>query len=526
MKLKIIRDKEKIYADKRIRRKRIRDSIYGYITILPEEQPLLECSLFSRLSRIRQLNNAWSIYPGGLNTRYLHSLGVMHLAGTFAGNILHRSLNEIRGSIEDEQIEGLIRIARFWGLIHDIGHGPFSHAFEYFVLYEKDYDHESIVPEIYKADETFKGVIENFVNVNKEYYGDLLSSELILDFFIEENSQKELQNQNHEILFILSKLIKGDIYSIDEIDYLLRDSYFCGTQEYGTIDWKRLMYLSWIIKSEETNKFKIILEDKAKQSLINYYWSKYFMYNAVYYHNRCLAVERNLKNIFTFLKNQKVFDDFINNPKDYHKLDDYFILNKLRETNHITDATLKSMYETYYLKLIDLYNFKIPYAFVGKKLKTRIGEFFKGIAKKDKIKVEKQFQDQFNEKVNDLFLKEIAELRTKGKKQLVELLEKNKKYFSDIFFHHIRICANERYFLEIKRPYKMYMLNERMVEKEIIEIEKEFLGKIPFDETEVKIFMSNKLHKILLEYYPDMFNKILKCFEDYDKEPRKIYSDK
>lgn len=455
----------------------------------------------------------------------------MHLTGTFVSNILHRSIKEIREYIDinTAQIEGIIRISRLWGLIHDIGHGPFSHAFEYYVLFEREFDHETIVPEIYKADLDFKKKIDDFVNFNKYFYGDTLSTELILDFFREDGSQIELKE--HELLFIVSKLIKGEIYSIDEIDYILRDSHFCGTPEYGTIDWKRLMYLSWIIKSKITDQFKLILEEKALQSLVDYYWAKYFMYNAVYFHNRCHAVEKYLREIFLFMKDRGDFNDCIDNLENYHILDDYFILNALlKGKQSTTSSTIKGLYNTHYEHLVDLYNFEVPFTFIGKSKNEDISTLLKYTPKRDKIAKEEEVQEKFSESLTEVFDRKIHELRMQGDKQIqVEILENNYDYIDDIFFHHIRICANERFFLDFKAQYdyylmsdeeietgEFYMLDEKMDEKDYGEIYNELIGKIPTDENEAKILISNILYKILIDDFPELFDKILNSYNLID----------
>ena len=502
--------------------------------------PMLKCSLFSRLGRIRQLNNAWAIYPSALNTRYIHALGVMHLAGTFASDILHRSLIELRElkeykDLESKKIEGIIRIARFWGLIHDIGHGPFSHAFEFYVLFDKGYNHETIVPEIYKHDKQFKKVINDFVNEIKKYYGGSFSAQLLLDIFRIEGEQKELQN--HEILYILSKLIKGPTYSLDEIDYLLRDSHFCGTPEYGTIDWKRIMSLSRIIFSKELKKIELILEEKALQALFNYYWSKFFMYNAVYYHNRCHAIEKYLREIFIFLKDQDLFKPYIHksNLKNYHILDDSFILNTLLEKKQkITDRGLKRLFTDYYQKLIDLYNFEIPFTYLGKSNNNEITQKIILAAPMDRIKIASEYQVKFVDEVKVKFNEKIKELRQEKDKQVfVEKLEDcYNNYVNNVFFHHIVISANDKDFIDTKSAIqhlmyktkgkryivkKFYMLNEQMEEKDVSVEYRELIEKIPYNENESKILVPNDLYDVLVEDFPEMIETILRCYENIDK---------
>jgi len=512
----------KIFHDIRIHRKRIRDPIYGYITLLPEELEILECPLFSRLSRIKQLSNAWAIYPGGINTRYQHSLGVMHLAGEFAGNILHRSINEIRGAIDDDQIEGIIRISRLWGLIHDIGHGPFSHAFEYYLLFDKKLDHEMIVPKIYEKDDSFQRAINNFVESTKEYYDDSLSIDLILEFF----KKKQPNLENHEVLQIFSKIIKGDIYSLDEIDYILRDSYFCGTKEYGTVDWERIKNLSWIIKLKPTNKCVLALEAKVEQCLVDYYWSKYCMYNAVYFHNRCHAIEKYLKEIFLFLKEENEFNYFLEDYSNYQELDDNTILHKLKfPPDEKKDK--ESKYTSYYNKLMDIYNFIIPFSFIGKSKNKIINDSLNHLPKHIILALELNFQKQFSEKMEIFLDEEQEDLQNNGETEKASVIERNKIYASGIFFHNIETSTSESLSVNTKKT-PFYFLDTNMKKYKIEKTHKVLFKDIPLEDKFSKILVPSQFYNNIVKTYPELFDKIIAYFTtiefDVPVNIRKNYS--
>lgn len=496
----------KIFYDKRIHRKRIRDPIYGYITLLPEELEILECPLFSRLSRIKQLSNAWAIYPGGNNTRYQHSLGVMHLAGEFAGDILHRSINEIRGVIDDDQIEGIIRISRLWGLIHDIGHGPFSHAFEYYLLFDKKLDHEMIVPNIYEKDDSFQGAINNFVESTKEYYDDSLSIDLILEFFKKDQPNLE----NHEVLQIFSKIIKGDIYSLDEIDYILRDSYFCGTKEYGTIDWERIKNLSWIIKLKPINKCVLALEEKMEQCLVDYYWSKYCMYNAVYFHNRCHAIEKYLKEIFLFLKEENEFNYFLEDYSNYQQLDDNIILHKLKFPPD-EKINKKSEYTSYYDKLIDIYNFIIPFSYIGKCKNDIISNSLNHLPRHLILALELDFQKQLSEKMKNFLDKEQEDLQNNGETEKASVIKSNKIYASGIFFHNIKTLTKESLSVNTIKP-DFYYLDTKMKEYKIKKTHKVLFKDIQLEDDLSRILVPRQFYNNIVKTYPELFDKIKEYF--------------
>ena len=108
----------------------IKDPVHGYIEVTPTERAIIDTPQFQRLRRVKQLSAAHLTYPGAEHTRFQHSLGVMHLSGEIA-----RRLQDVE--LIDQEDASKIRIA---GLLHDIGHGPFSHLFEE-VLEKRDMNH-------------------------------------------------------------------------------------------------------------------------------------------------------------------------------------------------------------------------------------------------------------------------------------------------------------------------------------------------------------------------------------------------
>ena len=133
----------------------IKDPIHGYIELNKPEIDIVDTPQFQRLRRIRQLSAAHLTYPGAEHTRFHHSLGVMHVAGEIAQRLVDVEL------IDQEEYTK-IRIA---GLLHDIGHGPFSHLFEE-VLEKRDMNHEQMTTQIVK--ETGVGDILSSAGINKD----------------------------------------------------------------------------------------------------------------------------------------------------------------------------------------------------------------------------------------------------------------------------------------------------------------------------------------------------------------------
>lgn len=177
--------------------KLIKDPVHGYIEIPDELIPLLDCPLLQRLHGIRQLGFTYLAYPGANHTRFEHSLGTMELA-----NRVCRQLNLDM----DES-----RIITAAALLHDIGHGPFSHISERLASFYGPFSHDDILP--------YKNELQPYFN--------------------------ELGTDIHEVADLISghhsfsSILHGDL-DVDRMDYLMRDAYYSGVP-YGLLDTNRLI---------------------------------------------------------------------------------------------------------------------------------------------------------------------------------------------------------------------------------------------------------------------------------------------
>lgn len=189
------------------RHKSFRDPLYGFIGLSEKEVRLVDTSVFRRLHRIKQLSHTHLVYPSALHTRFEHSLGTMHIAG--------RMCDEL--GLEKETV-------RQAALLHDIGHGPFSHLFEY--VLEKINPgitdiHEKITKMIINDDEEMNGILGS----DKEKIVDILHPKSKMDF---------------KSTTLHSDIVSGSL-DADKMDYLRRDSYFLGVY-YGMFDLERVIY--------------------------------------------------------------------------------------------------------------------------------------------------------------------------------------------------------------------------------------------------------------------------------------------
>lgn len=302
----------------------IKDPIYGYVRLYEHELKIIDTASFQRLRRIKQLSSAHFVYPGATHTRFSHSLGVMHLSGLFASQLLEPYKN----AISERTLLHYFFLIRLWGLTHDLGHGPFSHTFDEVVLQEMGLNHEYMSAKIVQKDgdicEVIDAKLKDFQITPKtlaEYLGKSR----------EELSQaKRIGNTNHnERAFY--QILKG-FYSTDIIDYLLRDNLYTGAG-YGNFDWQRLILSSHLHKNE------IALEKKSRDTLDAFLLSRLFSFNTIYYHRWSRVVDHIIRIFLTKAKEKINFSSYTNDVNEYKKLDEESIFN-LEETKTIPERDM------------------------------------------------------------------------------------------------------------------------------------------------------------------------------------------
>lgn len=231
----------------------INDPVHGFIHIHNELIfDLIQHPYFQRLRRIRQLGLAEYIYPGATHTRFHHALGAMHLMG-----MALNSLREKKVEISAEEYEAsLVAI-----LLHDVGHGPMSHALEFTLL--KDISHETI--------------------------SSLMMKELNAQFNNRLSLAIAIFNDAHPRHFF-HQLVSSQL-DMDRLDYLQRDCFFTGVIE-GKIGSDR------IIKLLNVKDDKLVVEEKGIYSIENFLTARRLMYWQVYLHKTNLSIEQMLLQIF------------------------------------------------------------------------------------------------------------------------------------------------------------------------------------------------------------------------------------
>ena len=287
-------------------RKIINDPVYGFITIDDELiYTIISHPYYQRLRRIHQMAMAALVYPGAVHTRLHHSLGAYHL--------MCNAINELKGKgfeITKEEEQG----AKAAILLHDIGHGPYSHALEDTLI--EGVTHEEISLLLMK-------------NMNDEMNGQL---QIAIDIFTDKHPKK-----------FLHQLVSGQL-DVDRMDYLMRDSFFTGVNE-GVIAYDRILKMLTVHNGE------LMIEEKGVYSIEKFLVSRRLMYWQVYLHKTVLCAEKMMVNIIKRAKDIKAgspsatLNIFLSDDYKQHgiqkfltefcNLDDYDFLNAIKQwTNH------------------------------------------------------------------------------------------------------------------------------------------------------------------------------------------------
>ncbi len=341
-------------------RKIINDPVYGFITIdHPLILQIISHPVYQRLRNIHQMAFAHLVYPGAVHSRLHHSLGAYHLMCTALSELKSKGVEKTA----EEELGAKVAI-----LLHDVGHGPFSHALENELV--KDVHHEAIS-------------ILLMEKLNKELGGQLQTA---IDIFTNKHPKK-----------FLYQLVSGQL-DVDRMDYLNRDSFFTGVAE-GVIGYDR------ILKMLTVKDGNLMVEEKAIYSIEKFLVSRRLMYWQVYLHKTVLSAEMMLVKIIhraneLIANGQKVIaatDELSfflqnannNSPLEQHletfcRLDDHDVMATIKNWSHHPDKILaklcRSLVERNLLK-VKLQAEPFDEAFVNEKRKEACEKL--GISEKE-----------------------------------------------------------------------------------------------------------------------------------------------
>lgn len=297
------------------------DPVYGFITVpYPIVFDIIEHPFFQRLRRIKQLGLTHLVYPGALHTRFHHTLGAMHLTGL--------AVEELRAKgyeITEEEAEGVTLAI----LMHDIGHGPFSHALEHSIV--SGVTHEDLSALFMeRLNEEFKGKLDTAIAIFNDKY------------------QKRFLHQ----------LVSSQL-DMDRLDYLRRDSFFTGVSE-GIVGSDRIIKMLHVVNDE------LAVESKGIYSIEKFIVARRIMYWQVYLHKTVLSAEHLLIHILkrakelveqgqdlfatpalkVFLTKEVTKADFEKDQRlldHFAELDDFDVLTSIKVWKHHQDEVLSKL---------------------------------------------------------------------------------------------------------------------------------------------------------------------------------------
>lgn len=308
----------------------IRDSVHGDIHFDNRFIKIIDTKEFQRLRRINQLSMSVMVFPSANHTRFSHCIGTYHMMGLIIDHLEKRFKN-IHISKENREL------ARLVALLHDIGHGPFSHSFEAALKT----NHEKMTCRIIEGDTEINKVIrENFGEDYPKNISNLISN----------NYSGE--NKGLDLFFVLKSLISSQL-DADRLDYLVRDAKGTGVS-FGIIDVQRI--IDSIRVTEYDNKIYTCILEKNILDIEDYISARYKMHEAIYYHKGHYDAEAAIKLIFTRVKELKEMGvtnfpkniaKLINNAEisleDYISIDDYDMISAFKELDEMGDLILSKL---------------------------------------------------------------------------------------------------------------------------------------------------------------------------------------
>ena len=313
------------------RTKVFRDPLYGYITVdYKIISDLIDSKELQRLRRIRQLSGVSMVFQTAEHSRFTHSLGAYHMANLVIQNV--------EGMDKIDRYEKLLFLIS--ALLHDVGHGPYSHAFEAVM----DVSHEDMTVKIITSKNT---EINKILSIAPNLAEDVAS-------IISHSSKYPL----------IEQLVSSQL-DVDRMDYLSRDAYFTGAA-YGHIDYYR------ILRSMKIENNKLCVRASGVHSIESYLMSRYHMYFQVYYHPVSRSYETILENIYKRIKDLvddgkqidayiDTFLNVINNNDDiesYIELDDAYVNGFIKQLTKSNDEILNKLANSFVnrnlFKFIDL----------------------------------------------------------------------------------------------------------------------------------------------------------------------------
>jgi HD superfamily phosphohydrolase len=299
----------------------IKDPVHGYVYISEAEKNIIDSYPMQRLRHLRQLAGSEYVYPGANHTRFEHCLGVMYLSGKVLEN------PNISRIVTEEELD----MCRISALLHDVGHGPFSHVFEHLLIKDLEKTHEDITSWIIEKSEVGEKLMK--MGFNSKEVADLAVGKL-----------------HKKDRAFLDQIISSAV-DVDKQDFIVRDTYHTGA-EYGFIDVFRLIHALDVLGEN------LAVEVGALSALEAFMIARIESFKSIYFHRVGRAAQIMLATAMDKANSELCLTSF-ETPEEYLALDDYSVwtaLKKCKSSNEIINnlerrQMLKCAYErTFYEK--------------------------------------------------------------------------------------------------------------------------------------------------------------------------------
>ena len=404
-----------------------RDPIHSEIRIYPLELAFVDSPLLQRLRGLSQLCGAQLAYPGATHTRFAHSLGTMYVSGAYADSLWG----------DDPAKVTLIRLA---GLLHDVGHGPFSHQFDDSILKHTKYkDHDGYRLKLLK--EVAPNLALETISTFPEHLREQVKVQLKWVTSSDELSESNLSQLIERVLAVYEgeesgtpefNVVQG-LLGADRLDFLLRDAFFSGTLHFGGAPIDRLTRNAKVIDN------KLAYSTKVIDDIYSVLFTRFMMYKNVYFHKLGRAADMMVQEILRRSKDFVDYNSILENPLNYLSLTDQKLL---------TIIELKAMEreDSELLDLINRYRFRKTW-----KLLMEVPFSMEGV---DPIAYVQAFEEETLRHIREL-LRDLLD----GEENSLEgnrfnLSESDKELLEDV------ISAPER-FIKIDAPFRLTLVEPK-----------------------------------------------------------------